>query len=108
MAFYGYQKAYDMVKHDRMVRVYGWMEVAEETGIVIKEMMKKCKTRLEVRKIVARKTRLDRKISGEGFFKGYSCYPVGFSSPEILIMTIIEETNGYKMGRLGVRDKMHA
>lgn len=48
MAYYGYQKAYDIVKHNWMVRVYGWMGVAEETGNVIKEMMNKCKTRLEV------------------------------------------------------------
>lgn len=41
MAFYGYQKAYDIVKHDWMVRVYGWMAIAEQIVNMIAEMLKR-------------------------------------------------------------------
>ena len=48
VAFYDYQKAYDMVRHDWMIRVYQWMGVPEKWIEVVKELMKRWKTKLEV------------------------------------------------------------
>ena len=45
VAFYDYQKAYDMVRHDWMMRVYSWMGVPEKVSQVIKKIMKGWKTR---------------------------------------------------------------
>ena len=39
VAFYDYQKAYDMVRHDWMTRVYQWMEVPEKVVNVIVKLM---------------------------------------------------------------------
>ena len=58
VAFYDYQKAYDMVRHDWMIRVYQWMGVPEKLIEVVKKLMKGWKTKLEVtenrKKIVSR------------------------------------------------------
>ena len=43
-----YQKAYDMVHHDWMLRVYEWMGIESSVRNVIEEV-KRWKTRLEVR-----------------------------------------------------------
>ena len=48
VAFYDYQKAYDMVRHDWMTRVYQWMGVPEKVVNVIVKLMEGWKTRLEV------------------------------------------------------------
>ena len=38
VAFYDYQKAYDMVQHDWMLRVYRWMGVPEKVVNVIRSV----------------------------------------------------------------------
>ena len=48
VAFYDYQKAYEMVQHNRMTRVYQWMGVPEKVVNVIVKLMKGWKIRLEV------------------------------------------------------------
>ena len=47
VAFHDYQKAYDMVRHDWMLRVYRWMGVPEKVVNVIGKLMSGWKTRLE-------------------------------------------------------------
>ena len=39
VAFYDYQKAYDMVRHDWMLRVYTWMGVPDKVVNVISTLM---------------------------------------------------------------------
>ena len=39
VAFYDYQKAYDMVRHDWMIRVYKWIGVPEKVVNVITKLM---------------------------------------------------------------------
>ena len=48
VAYYDYQKAYDMVHHNWMLKVYECMGTEEKIRNVI-EVMKKQKTHLEVR-----------------------------------------------------------
>ena len=40
VAFYDYQKAYDMVRHDWMIRVYRWMGIQEKVVKVLIKLMK--------------------------------------------------------------------
>ena len=85
VAFYDYQKAYDMVRHDWMIRVYQWMGVH-----VIVKLMEGWKTRLEVTE--DGKVLTSRKINSL----------VEFCLTEVPISMLIEETDGYTMGQ---RDK---
>mgnify|MGYP001794280516 CR=1 FL=1 len=39
VAFYDYRKAYDMVRHDWMLRVYQWMGLPEKVLNVLRRMM---------------------------------------------------------------------
>ena len=39
VAFNGYQKVYDMVRHDWMIRVYQWMAVPEKAVNTIIKLM---------------------------------------------------------------------
>ena len=49
VAYYDYQKTYNMIHHDCMLRVYEWMGIERKVWNVIEEVMKKWKPRLEVR-----------------------------------------------------------
>ena len=101
VAFYDYQKAYEMVQHSRMTRVYQWMGVPEKVVNVIVKLMERWKTRLEVTE--DGKVLTSRKINiRKGFLQGDSYSPVGFCLTEIPISMCIEETDGYTMGQ---RDK---
>ena len=42
--FYDYQKAYDIVRHDWMLRVYRWMVVPEKVVNIISKLMSGWKT----------------------------------------------------------------
>ena len=96
VAFYDYQKAYDMVRHDWMIRVYQWMGVPERAVNV--KLMEGWKTRLEVTE--DEKILTSRKINiRKGFLQGDSYSPVGFCLTEIPISMLIEETDGYTMGQ---------
>ena len=48
VAFYDYQKAYDMVRHEWMTRVYHWMGVPERVVNVIIKLMEGWNTKLEI------------------------------------------------------------
>ena len=48
-AYYDYKKAYDKVDHDWMLRVYSWMRIPVNVISLLRELMKKWKTRLEIR-----------------------------------------------------------
>ena len=102
VAFYDYQKAYDMVRHDWMIRVYQWMGVPEQLIEVVKELMKRWKTKLEVtenrKKIVSRLINFTR-----GFLQGDSFSPVGFCLTEVPVAMLMEGSDGYKMGKGGDR-----
>ena len=102
VAFYDYQKAYDMVRHDWMIRVYQWMGVPEKLIEVVKKLMKGWKTKLEVtenrKKIVSRLINVTR-----GFLQGDSFSPVGFCLTEVPVAMLMEGSDGYKMGKGGER-----
>ena len=101
VAFYDYQKAYDMVQHDRMTRVYQWMGVPEKVVNVIVKLMEGWKTRLEVTE--DGKVLTSRKINiRKGFLQGDSDSPVRFHLTEVPVSMSIKKTDGYKMGQ---RDK---
>ena len=48
VSFYDYQKAYDMVRHDWMIRVYQWIGVPNKIVNVIVKLVEGWNTRLEV------------------------------------------------------------
>ena len=103
VAFYDYQKAYDMVKHDWMLRVYGWMQVPDKMLNVIRELMRGWKTRLEV--VDKSETIVSRWINiMKGFLQGDSFSPVGFCITEVPIGMLLQETDGYMMGPPGERN----
>ena len=98
VAFYDYQKAYDMVRHDWMIRVYRWMGIQEKVVKVLIKLMKGWKTRLEVTQNGKVKTSRLLNIM-KGFLQGDSYSPVGFCLTEVPVSMLLEETDGYKMGQ---------
>ena len=98
VAFYDYQKAYDMVQHDWIIRVYRWMGIQEKVVKVLIKLMKGWKTRLEVTQNGKVKTSRLLNIL-KGFLQGDSYTPVGFCLTEVPISMLLEETDGYKMGQ---------
>ena len=100
VAFYDYQKTYDMVRHNWIVRVCQWMGVPEKVVNVITKLMEGWKTRLEVNE--NGKVSTSRKINiVKGFPQGDSYSPVGFCLIEVPVAMLIEETDGYTMGQMG-------
>ena len=101
VAYYDYRKAYDMVHHDWMLRVYEWMGIPKSVCKVIEQLMVRWKTRLEVfdqgKKVVSRWIEIKR-----GFQQGDSCSPVGFCLTEIPIATLLEGSEGYRMAHLEI------
>lgn len=103
VAFYDYQKAYDMVRHDWMERVYTWMRIPGKVINVLRAIMGRWRTRLEIND--NKKMRISRWIKiKKGFLQGDSYSPVGFCLTEIPIAMLMEETDGYRMGAPGERD----
>ena len=98
VAFYDYQKAYDMVRHDWMIRVYRWMGIQEKVVKVLIKLMKGWKTRLEVTQNGKVKTSRLLNIM-KGFLQGDSYAPVGFCLTAVPVSMLLEETDGYKMGQ---------
>ena len=48
VAYYDYKKAYDKVHHDWMLIVFNWMGIPKNVTTLLKALMVKWKTRLEV------------------------------------------------------------
>ena len=95
VAFYDYQKAYDMVRHDWMVRVYRRMGIPQKVVNVLIKLMRGWKTRLEV--TTGDEVKISRWINIlKGFLQGDSYSPVGFCSTEVPIAIMLEETDGYR------------
>ena len=81
VAFYDYQKAYDMVRHDWMIRVSQWMGVPEKVVYVIVKLVEGWKTRLDVTE--DGKVLTSRMINVRiGFLEGDSYSLVGFCLTE--------------------------
>ena len=109
VAFYDYQKAYDMVRHNWMIRVYQWMGVPQKVVNVISKLMEGWKPRLEINQdgqvTTSRVTNIVK-----GFLQGDSYSPVGFCLTEAPVAMLIEESDGYKMGQKGEKrmKRMHS
>ena len=100
VAFYDYQKAYDMVRNDWMIRVYRWMKIPENVINIITKLMEGRKTKLEVTE--NGKTVTSRTINvKKGFLQGDSYLPVGFCLTEVSVAMLIGGTDGYSMGERG-------
>ena len=98
VALYDYQKAYDMVRHDWMIRVSQWMGVPEKVVYVIVKLMEGWKTRLDVTE--DGKVLTSRKINiRKGILQGDSYSPVGFCLTEVPISMLIEEIDEHPMGQ---------
>ena len=102
VAFYDNQKAYEMVRHDWMIRVCHWVGAPEKLIEVIKKLMKGWKTKLEVaenrQKIVSRLI-----IATRGFLQGDSFSPVGFCLTEVPVAMLMEGSDGCKIRKGGKR-----
>ena len=102
VAFYDYQKTYDMVRRDWILRVYRWMGVPEKVVNVISKLMSGWKTRLEVTE--NGKTTKGRVICiVGGFLQGDSYSPVGLCLTEVPVAMLMDDTDGYMMGQDGER-----
>ena len=97
VAYYDYKKAYDKVHHDWMLRVYTWIGIPTNVITLLRELMRKWKTRLEIWNNGEKK--ISRWINILcGFLQGDSYSPVGFCLTEIPVCNILQETKGYRMG----------
>ena len=103
VAYYDYKKAYDSVHHDWMLRVFDWIGIPNDIRLVLQELMKRWKTRLEVwddnKKCVSRWINISC-----GFLQGDSYSPVGFCLTEIPLCILLSQTRGYRMGPPGERE----
>ena len=103
VAYYDYKKAYDMVHHDWMIRVYKWMGVPDKVCNVLNALMRLWKTRLEIH--VGGQKQVSRWINiMRGFLQGDSFSPVGFCLTEVPIGELISHSRGYVMGCSGQRE----
>ena len=104
VAYYDYKKAYDMVHHDWMLRVYKWMGISDRVCNVLKVLMGLWKTRLEISVGGIKQT--SRWISIlKGFLQGDSYSPVGFCLTEVPVAYLLSVSQGYMMGVAGGRQK---
>ena len=102
VAYYDYQKAYDMVHHDWMLGAYEWLGIERKVQNVMEEVIKKWKTLLEVRN--GSKLLWTRWVNIKKEFLQEDTYtPVGFCCLEITVMMLLKESDGYKMGLPGKR-----
>ena len=98
VAYYDYKKAYDMVHHDWMLRVYRWMGIPQKVCQVIGKLMRLWKTKLEVYRNGEKK--ISRWITiKKGFLQGDSYSPVGFCLTEVPIGELLKKSRGYAMTR---------
>ena len=76
VAVYDYQKAYDMVRHDWMLRVHEWMDIPASIFNVLNKLMSGWTTRLELNE--GGKLQVSRWIKiSKGILQGDSYSPVG-------------------------------
>ena len=103
VAYHDYQKAYDKIKHDWMIRVYNWIGLPQEVIGIISNLMSKWRTRLEINRDGKKENSRWINIK-RNFLQGDSYSPVGFCCTEIPAAMLLEETKGYSIGNPGERD----
>ena len=100
VAFCDYKNAFDKVHHDWMIREYEWIGIPRSVIKLIKELMRKWKTRLEI-------WRDDEKMTSRwiqilhGFLQCESYSPVGLCISEILVCILLQHSRGYRIGEAG-------
>ena len=102
VSFYDYQKAYDMVRHEWMIRVFTWMRYSSKLINVLKQLMDGWKTKLEVNDGGEIKTSRWIRIL-KGFLQDDSYLPAGFCLTEVPIAMLLDETEEYKLVQPGRR-----
>jgi len=103
VAYYDYKKAYDMVHHDWMIRVYRWMGIPENVCRVLVALMNLWKTKLVI--YANGEKQVSRWISIlKGFLQGDSYSPVGFCLTEVPIAELVKTCKGFLMGLQGERE----
>ena len=102
MSFYDYKKAYNNVHHDWMIRVHEWIRIPRSAIKLIKELMRKWKTRLEIWRDGEKMTNPWMQIL-RGFLQGDSYSAVGFCISEIPVCILLQHSRGYRMGEPGNR-----
>ena len=80
-----------------MIRVYEWIGIPRSVIKLIKELMRKWKTRLEIWRDGEKMTSRWIQISW-GFLQGDSYSPVGFCISRIPVCILIQHSRGYRMG----------
>ena len=107
VAYYDYEKAYDKVHHNWMLRVYSWMGIPVNVISLLKGVDEKVETRLEIwsngKKNLSRWVKILC-----GFLQGDSCSPVGFCLTEVPVCRLIKNTRRYGMGNPGERRRKRA
>ena len=101
VASFDYKKPYNIVQHDWMIRVYKkWIGIPRSVIKLIKGLMMKWKTRLEIWS--------DREKMASwwiqilcGFLQGDSYSSVGFCISEIPVCILPQHCCGYRIGELG-------
>ena len=104
MAYYDYQKAFDKVHHNWMVKVCTWMEYPENFVKIIGTMMEKWRTRLEVCR--DKKTEISIWITTKyGFLqKKQFFFLVRYCLTEVPVAMLLTDSEGYRMGPPGKRN----
>ena len=85
-----------------MLRVYSWMELPVNVIRLLRQLMRYWKTRFEIWNEGEKK--VSQRIELCGFLQGDRYSPVGFSSFEVPVCKLLQETKGYRMGQPGKRD----
>ena len=85
-----------------MIRVYEWIGIPRGVIKLIKELMRKWKTRLEIWRDGEKMTNPWMQIL-RGFLQGDSYSAVGFCISEIPVCILLQHSRGYRMGEPGNR-----
>ena len=86
-----------------MLTVYEWIGIPNEVIMVVRELMSKWKTRLEVWYEGGKQVSRWIDISC-GFLQGDSFLPVGFCLSDVPVCVFLADSRGYRMGPPGARD----
>ena len=96
VAFYDFKKAYNKVHHDWMKRMYKWIGIPRSVIKLIKDLMRKWQTRLDIWSNGEKKTSRWTQILC-GFLQGDSYYPVGFCISKIPVCILLQHSHGYRI-----------
>ena len=97
VAYYDYQKAYDYVRYDWVMRVYRWMGFPQKVLMLTEVLMNRWSTKLVI--YDGEKRHTSRLISfNRGFLQGDSYSAVGFCLSEVPVCIFLADSKGYRMG----------